>query len=76
MSVNYDYEEKHTNTVDNFIDDFVNHNNDIQTSVEDLSKILRDHYGMEPHGNEIMYNGYTGRMMETSIFQSSFCCQF
>jgi hypothetical protein len=23
---------------------------------------------MEPYGNEIMYNGYTGRMMETSIF--------
>ena len=39
-----------------------------ETSVEDLSKILRDNYGMEPHGNEIMYNGYTGRMMETSIF--------
>ena len=39
-----------------------------ETSVEDLSKILRDNYGMEPYGNEIMYNGYTGRMMETSIF--------
>ena len=38
------------------------------TTVDDLSKILRDTYGMEPHGNEIMYNGYTGRMMETSIF--------
>ena len=39
-----------------------------ETTVEDLSTILRDNYGMEPHGNEIMYNGYTGRMMETSIF--------
>jgi len=38
------------------------------TTVEDLAGILRDHYGMEPYGNEIMYNGYTGRMMETSIF--------
>jgi DNA-directed RNA polymerase II subunit RPB2 len=38
------------------------------TSVEDLAKALRDNYGMEPYGNEIMYNGYTGRMMETSIF--------
>lgn len=38
------------------------------TTVEDLSTILRDTYGMEPYGNEIMYNGYTGRMMETSIF--------
>lgn len=39
-----------------------------ETQVEDLAKILRDNYGMEPYGNEIMYNGYTGRMMETSIF--------
>ena len=38
------------------------------TTVEDLSAILRDKYGMEPYGNEVMYNGYTGRMMETSIF--------
>ena len=38
------------------------------TQVEDLAAILRDQYGMEPYGNEIMYNGYTGRMMETSIF--------
>ena len=38
------------------------------TTVEDLAGHLRDQYGMEPHGNEIMYNGYTGRMMETSIF--------
>ena len=39
-----------------------------ETTVEDLASILRDQYGMEPHGNEIMYNGYTGRMMETAIF--------
>ena len=39
-----------------------------ETTVEDLATILRDKYGMEPHGNEIMYNGYTGRQMETSIF--------
>jgi len=38
------------------------------TTVEGMGKILRDVYGMEPHGNEIMYNGQTGRMMETSIF--------
>jgi DNA-directed RNA polymerase beta subunit len=38
------------------------------TQVEDLATIMRDQYGMEPYGNEIMYNGYTGRMMETSIF--------
>ena len=39
-----------------------------ETTVDDLAAILRDHYGMEPYGNEIMYNGYTGRQMETSIF--------
>ena len=38
------------------------------TTVDDLAGHLRDMYGMEPYGNEIMYNGYTGRMMETSIF--------
>jgi DNA-directed RNA polymerase beta subunit len=39
-----------------------------ETTVDQLSSMLRDQYGMEPYGNEIMYNGYTGRMMETSIF--------
>ena len=39
-----------------------------ETTVDNLSTLLRDQYGMEPYGNEIMYNGYTGRMMETSIF--------
>ena len=39
-----------------------------ETTVDDLAGILRDNYGMEPYGNEIMYNGFTGRMMETSIF--------
>lgn len=39
-----------------------------ETTVDDLATILRDQYGMEPYGNEIMYNGYTGRQMETSIF--------
>ncbi len=37
-------------------------------TVNGLSTMLRDVYGLEPYGNEIMYNGYTGRMMETSIF--------
>ena len=37
-------------------------------TVDNLSETLRDQFGMEPYGNEIMYNGYTGRMMETSIF--------
>jgi DNA-directed RNA polymerase II subunit RPB2 len=39
-----------------------------EVTLENLEIILRDHLGMEPHGNEILYNGYTGRMMETSIF--------
>ena len=38
------------------------------TTIDEISTHLRDNYGMEPYGNEIMYNGYTGRMMETSIF--------
>ena len=37
-------------------------------TVEKLSSILRDKLGLEPYSNEILYNGYTGRMMETSIF--------
>jgi DNA-directed RNA polymerase II subunit RPB2 len=39
-----------------------------ETTLEGLTHILRDKLGMEPHGNEILYNGYTGRQMETSIF--------
>jgi DNA-directed RNA polymerase II subunit RPB2 len=38
------------------------------TTIDGIADILRDHYGLEPYGNEIMYNGFTGRMMETSIF--------
>ena len=37
-------------------------------TIEGLSSMLRDKMGLEPYGNEIMYNGFTGRMMETSIF--------
>lgn len=37
-------------------------------TVDGISKILRDDLGMEPYGNEILYNGYTGRQMETNIF--------
>ena len=38
------------------------------TTVDEMAAILRDQYGIEPYGNEIMYNGQTGRMMETAIF--------
>jgi DNA-directed RNA polymerase II subunit RPB2 len=38
------------------------------TDINQISKILCNEYGMEPHSNEILYNGYTGKMMEVSIF--------
>jgi ribosomal protein L37AE/L43A len=37
-------------------------------SVEGLSRILRDDLGLEPHANEILYSGLTGKQLETSIF--------
>jgi DNA-directed RNA polymerase II subunit RPB2 len=37
-------------------------------SLEKLQSYLRDELGMEPNGNEILYNGFTGRQMATSIF--------
>jgi len=37
-------------------------------TIDKLITILRDQLGMEPYGNEILYNGYSGSMMETSIF--------
>jgi len=39
-----------------------------EASVDKIAGFLRDNYGMEPYGNEILYNGFTGRMMETTIF--------
>ncbi len=37
-------------------------------TLENIEKIMRDDLGLEPHGNEVLYNGYTGRQMETSIY--------
>jgi DNA-directed RNA polymerase II subunit RPB2 len=37
-------------------------------TVDGLAALLRDEMGMEPYGNEILYNGFTGRQMETNIF--------
>ena len=37
-------------------------------TVEGISNALKNQYGMEPYGNEIMYNGHNGRMLDTSIF--------
>ena len=37
-------------------------------TLEGITKIMRDKLGLEPHGNEILYNGFSGKQMETSIF--------
>jgi DNA-directed RNA polymerase II subunit RPB2 len=37
-------------------------------SVEGLSTLLRDKLNLEPHSNEVMYCGTTGKQMATSIF--------
>lgn len=37
-------------------------------SVDGLCKVLRDDLHLEPHSNEIMYCGTTGKQMPTSIF--------
>ena len=37
-------------------------------TLDGLSKILRDDLNLEPYGNEVLYNGHTGRQMETKIF--------
>ena len=37
-------------------------------TLDGIQRVLRDKLGMEPAGNEILYNGYTGKMMDTSIF--------
>jgi DNA-directed RNA polymerase II subunit RPB2 len=37
-------------------------------TLEGVTRILRDELGLEPAGNEVLYNGFTGRQMETSIF--------
>jgi DNA-directed RNA polymerase II subunit RPB2 len=35
-----------------------------EVTIEKLSSICVINYKMEPYGNEILYNGYNGRMME------------
>lgn len=37
-------------------------------TLDGLAKVLRDDLGLEPYGNEVLYNGHTGRQMETKIF--------
>lgn len=37
-------------------------------TLDGMAKMLRDDMGLEPYGNEVMYNGQSGRQMETNIF--------
>jgi DNA-directed RNA polymerase II subunit RPB2 len=39
-----------------------------ECNVEKISTMLRDEYGLEPHSDEILYNGHNGRQMEVNIF--------
>lgn len=39
-----------------------------EVTLEKLTSIMRDQLGLEPYGNEILYNGFNGKMMDTSIF--------
>ncbi len=39
-----------------------------EASVDQISSILRDKYGLDPHSNEILYNGHNGRQMEVNVF--------
>jgi DNA-directed RNA polymerase II subunit RPB2 len=37
-------------------------------TVDTISAALRDQYGLDPHSNEVLYNGHNGRQMEVNIF--------
>ena len=39
-----------------------------EVTVERLSTIMRDDLGLEPHGNDVLYCGTTGKQMRTNIF--------
>lgn len=38
--------------------------------VSDLSRMLLEHAGYEPYGNEVLYSGITGEQMQTDIFMT------
>ena len=40
----------------------------MNTSVEDIANILESELNFNKHGNEVMYDGFTGRQLKTSIF--------
>ena len=39
-----------------------------ETVTERISAVLQNQFAMEKYGNEILYNGQTGEMMDTTIF--------
>lgn len=39
-----------------------------EVTLENMEHIMQDVLGLEPHGNDVLYNGFSGRQMETSIF--------
>jgi DNA-directed RNA polymerase beta subunit len=49
-----------------FLGDATPFNPHMTTAV--LSNLLQNHCGLEPHSNEILYCGYTGKQMVTNIF--------
>jgi DNA-directed RNA polymerase II subunit RPB2 len=39
-----------------------------ECNVERIGALLRDGYGLEPHCDEVLYNGHNGRQMEVNVF--------
>jgi DNA-directed RNA polymerase II subunit RPB2 len=39
-----------------------------ECTVERIGALLRDGYGLEPHSDEVLYNGHNGRQMEVNVF--------
>jgi len=37
-------------------------------TMEQISSVLKNNYGIEPSSNEILYNGHNGRQMEVNVF--------
>lgn len=37
-------------------------------SAEAIADLLQNHYGLEPHSNELLYNGQNGRLQEIKVF--------
>jgi DNA-directed RNA polymerase II subunit RPB2 len=39
-----------------------------QCTIDNIAAALRDNYGINPHSDEILYNGHNGRQMEVNVF--------